>query len=43
MSTTRGGRTWTNLYSVSPDGKTMTIRFTGTGEDGKTQEYDDVL
>jgi hypothetical protein len=39
MSTTRGGRTWTNLYGVSADGKTMTIRSTRKGEDGKTRSW----
>jgi hypothetical protein len=35
MSTTRGGRTQTSVYRVAPDGKTMTVKFTCTGEDGK--------
>ncbi len=35
MSTTRVGRTTNSLYRVSPDGKTLTIRFTAPGEDGK--------
>jgi hypothetical protein len=35
IGTTRAARTTTSRYSVSPDGKLMTIRFTGRGEDGK--------
>jgi hypothetical protein len=35
MSTTRGGRTQTSVYRVAADGKTMTLKFTSIGEDGK--------
>lgn len=35
MSTTRGGRTQTSTYRVTPDGKTIMVKFTGTNEDGK--------
>jgi hypothetical protein len=35
MTATRGGRTTNNLYRVSADGETMTIRFTSPGDDGK--------
>ena len=35
MTSTRSGRSWTNLYSASPDGKTMTLRSTMAGDDGK--------
>jgi hypothetical protein len=35
MSSTRQSVTSTNLYTVMPDGKSMTIGFSGKGEDGK--------
>jgi len=35
MSTTRRGRLNTSVYRVSADGKSMTIRFTSPGDDGK--------
>ena len=34
ISTTRAGRTQTSVYRVAPDGKTMTMKLTSTGEDG---------